>query len=84
MNLFQSLQNLEKSQGTTSVFKSKSKRGLKTNVSSTVAPNAYNPKPLEKKSSTMNWFRDTAERFPLKNEYSGYFDLAKSGINLMF
>ncbi|CAG5076702.1 Oidioi.mRNA.OKI2018_I69.PAR.g8524.t1.cds [Oikopleura dioica] len=65
-----SLQNLEKSQGTTSVFKSKSKRGLKTSASSTVAPNAYNPKPLEKKSSTMNWFRDTAERFPLKNEYS--------------
>ena len=44
---------------------------MKTSASSTVAPNAYNPKPLEKKSSTMNWFRDTAERFPLKNEYSG-------------
>ena len=67
----QSLKNLDRKQVTTSVFKSKSKRGFEVKSSTSLAPNAYNPKPLEKKSSTLSWFRDTVERFPLKNEYSG-------------
>lgn len=65
-----SMNNLANKQGTTSVFKSKSKRGFEVKSSTSLAPNAYNPKPLEKKSSTLSWFRDTVERFPLKNEYS--------------
>jgi len=72
------MNNLANKQGTTSVFKSKSKRGFEVKSSTSLAPNAYNPKPLEKKSSTLSWFRDTVERFPLKNEYSGkYFFFEK-------